>query len=144
MAERNVPREYWSRFCERFSRQHRGWMVTMGLFDTERLDTDSPATAEAPRILGSDVILQGVAAVQNGRGIDLSITAADERDRLARILLHSPVRLRFERASSGAHQGLRIDTATGQTLLIHFRAAARPDLVNGMAETTDQGDDQNA
>jgi hypothetical protein len=60
MIENEIPRERWVEFCDHFTRQHRGWLVAMGVLDTELLQQDAATAAAGTRMLGSDVVLQGL------------------------------------------------------------------------------------
>jgi hypothetical protein len=116
-----IPSRNWVLFLDSFSRQHEGWLASI-------LETHGQE-----KIVGVvDSKLQGI-----------TLSRPDEKWRLHISLLRSdgkpvvhsvpdPLRLIFKRDASGAHQGLEITSGDGRVTVLRFRAAARPETLDGV------------
>jgi hypothetical protein len=116
-----VAPEQWRSFLENFSRQHRGWLVTL----------ESSPQDRSPLALPSDWRLQEVVAPPNAPRGELCIAMSREGEDFLRCL-SSAVRLTLLRDASGADSGLEIASADGSVLTLHFRAAAKPETLDGV------------
>ncbi len=115
------PRE-WMSFLDSFSRQHEGWLASI------------------------EVVTPGgkLIEVVNRRLKGVSIDHADGKQRAyvevgdapGQCLTHvveSPMRIRFKRTQAGAHEGLEIECAGGNTTIVRFRSAMLPEMLDGIA-----------
>lgn len=119
-------------FCDEFSRQHMGWLVTVELAETARLDADPTTAAAAYRSLGHELALQGITAEHRGTTFDITIIAGQGKDRLTHAI-SAPKRVVLEESAAGEHRGLRIDADDGMTTRVRFRVAAVPEALDGLA-----------
>ncbi len=129
MKEQEIPRESWPGFLEGFSREHRGWLATVGVIDTERLRR----ARQAARALVRDAVFHELRL--EGQAEDSLVVETDREGHLATHCADHPTRVYFEEAEGGEHKGVRIDGADGRTLLVEFRTPARPEALDGLADT---------
>jgi len=118
MATRNIPRESWKEFFDGFSRRHQGWLV-----DVEVLGADIGAQLEA-----EDLPLEGISADHQNKDISIALL----RD--GKVIEHfvtKPERVRVEE-EGGAEVAIEIDSSSGPTTIVTFRAAASPEEVDGL------------
>jgi len=118
MATRDIPRESWKEFFGGFSRRHQGWLV-----DVEVLGADIGAQLEA-----EDLPLEGISADHQNKDISIALL----RD--GKVIEHfvtKPERVRVEE-EGGAEVAIEIDSSSGPTTIVTFRAAASPEEVDGL------------
>jgi hypothetical protein len=119
MIAQEIPREQWADFLERFSNQHRGWLVSVEL-----------SVPSGARLDASDVPLERIQlAGSNGEeSIRLALggeTAAHER-------LPNPARLRIERTLGGADTELSIESERGAGLIVRIHSPMLPEDIDGV------------
>lgn len=131
MVRTEIPRDQWHSFCDEFSRLHRGWLVTIGVIDTQLLEASAEARAHA---LTDDLIFQGITEEEKRGHTDLAIAAGEGEFHIAHAV-HEPQHLYLESTEDGAHKGMRIDEADGHTTLLRFRASVPAEALNGLTET---------
>jgi hypothetical protein len=123
MPSRDIPREKWVTFLDSFSRQHERWLVNMEVV-TDGLGVHREVR-EKPLI--------GVSADLKTRGRNtISIIAGDRSDDHVNHIINGPTRVALEETEEGAHKGLRIEAADGETTLLLFRSPASPETVDGI------------
>lgn len=121
MPDLEIPRDEWSRFCDAYSRQHRGWLATIEL---DGRGTAGRLQAE-PRPLG------GVTFDRKGTGAgDIVIFLDGDVDHAMTHTVAHATHLRLEQ-EAGQDRGLRVESEEGTTLL-RFYHPARPDMVDGI------------
>lgn len=111
----------WAPFLDGFSRQHEGWLANISV-------TNGPKEP----IEMSNCRLQGITIQRAGEKFRINISVVDGHSEQ---LIHSvpdPLRLTFKREISGAHEGLEIISADGSVTDLRFRAAARPETLDGV------------
>jgi len=133
MAEAEIPPEQWQSFCNQFSQQHHGWLVTLSVVETKRLETDLGAAESAARPLARDATFQGITAELRDKNIELVLFVGEGPQRISHSV-QQPLRICFAQTRQGAHQGLRIDAADGETTLVRFRTAALLETLDGIAD----------
>ena len=123
MPSRDIPREQWVTFLDSFSRQHEGWLVNVEVV------TDGLGVHKEMR----DKRLIGVSADLKSRGSNaISVIAGDRSDDHLNHIINGATRIALEETEEGAHKGLRIDAADGETTLLLFRSPALPETVDGV------------
>ena len=120
MPIRDVPRDQWPDFLEGFSRRHRAWLTTVD----QSADVVRGGSAEAP--------LGAVTATTQGRDVS-AIEIAFTGDGHIPLRVEHPRILRVRQAGDGAETGLEIVDDQGVSTQVGFRAAVRPDTLDGMA-----------
>jgi hypothetical protein len=114
MSLQRIDRAQWPRVLERFSREHRAWLATVW---EVRGDVEATRADARP--------LRSIAFEEPGR---VAIQFADGSPELR---IESARIVRID-ADEGVERGLEIEAPDGITWL-RFRAAARPDALDGLA-----------
>jgi hypothetical protein len=117
----NVPREEWPEFLEAFSRQHRAWLTTV-----EQPVDNVPTAATEPRPLAA-VKPEG----DQRRVSAIEITFGGDSHGVVRV--ENPTFLRIRKTDDGADRGLEIVDDEGMSTHVRFRAAAVPEMLDGLA-----------
>jgi hypothetical protein len=122
MPTTNVPRDQWPEFLDAFSRQHRAWLTTV-----ERPVGDVMGSGGEPRPLAA------VTSERDGRhvsAIEIAF-AADSSGDIVRV--ENPTAVRVRTTDEGADRGLEIVDEDGVCTRLRFRAAAIPEMLDGLA-----------
>jgi hypothetical protein len=123
MPTREIPRDEWKEFCDRFSREHEGWLATV-----EVLDESVGAQIEA-----EDLPLEGISADPKGSvGKAIEIFLKAEPNRTLTHFVSDPTHLWVLSTDEGAERALEVEAPAGKTIL-RFRSAMRADMVDGIA-----------
>lgn len=131
MLVQEVPQTKWSSFLDRFSRQHRGWLVNLRAGKTE--DDGTGDSLSQPPII-RDAELRDVSWDSDENRIDLVIQPSSDQEKLVRPV-GCPSGVFLQKTEDGSHQGLRIDDEEGKTTLVEFRAPVHPAQLDGLAES---------
>jgi hypothetical protein len=121
MREREIGASEWRRFLDSFSRQHEGWLVTV---------EEMTQAANGSGVEARELPLQGVFMNPNEPSISIAVGRAAD-DHLTHTISR-PARVIVQQSDTGADHGLKIDRQAGPSTQIRFRAAARPDEVDGI------------
>ncbi len=128
-----VPSELWAEFCRNFTRQHRGWLVTVehgaAGGEVRGSDRSSPPIAE----------FRSLELAGNGPRRQLYITTAGRPGAEQLSTVRQPVRIWFEQTQTGGHRGVRIEGSAGETLVLRFRTAPRPETLDGLIAPVHRG-----
>lgn len=108
--EREIPPREWGGFLERFGLRHRAWLASV------------QEGAEHP--------LRSVSAERADGHVDAIVVRFG--DDAPALRLEAPRALRVEQTPAGEEVGLDVETARG-TAKLRFRAAARPEQLDGLA-----------
>jgi hypothetical protein len=124
-STREIPRSQWAGFCDRFSRQHGGWLVTI-----ELLGAETGAQVEV-----RNLPLKGITAEMKNSGPDVIsvVVGSTPREHVAHTVAE-PRRIWVEETQNGAHAALEIESFDDTKTLVRFRSAMRPELVDGLTE----------
>jgi hypothetical protein len=123
MPSRDIPRDEWVTFLDSFSRQHERWLINVEVV------TNGLGAHREIREKG----LIGVSADLKGHGKDtISIIVGDTSEDHVNHIINNPTRVALEATEEGAHKGLRIEAADGETTLLQFRSPALPETVDGV------------
>ncbi len=124
-----VPEADWPDYCETFGRQHHGWLVNLWQVDTQALESDRAGALASGTLLAGNEPLQAVHLAPDGQTLAVEIGPAGT----ARRFTAGPVRRLWRERVDESHEGMRIDQGDGRSLLIEFRAPARPEELDGLA-----------
>lgn len=130
---REIPRAQWQSFCEEFSRSHQGWLATLSTIASDVLLANPEAAEDNIEIAVNEKLFQGITGETRGDKAELFISLGQRPDHITH-RISQPQRIRLEQTAEGAHRGLQIDAANGQTILLHFRAAAQLETLDGLSE----------
>ena len=114
---RLIPEQQWPDFFESFSRRHENWIVYMETFDRE--------TSEQT---GSRILRLKSITTEGGM---IVIVAEDDINEVSQ-LVRTPTRVLLTQSKAGADEGIEID-ADKSLLVLRFRSAALPEVVDGVA-----------
>jgi hypothetical protein len=128
-----IARSEWQQFCEDFSRQHHGWLVSMSQLDTTAVAPDADTGPQRARLFTGHSPLQEVRRGLNDDRFEIMVTVGEGTEETS-FLIENAVAL-FSRRMGDAHQGLRIDSGNGKTTLVEFRSAAVPEALDGLADS---------
>src|SRR5574341_312912 len=121
MRTREIPKQQWQVFCDEFSRQHEGWLVTLEIFGEVGAQTE---TVGLPLI--------GVSVDQKDNENTLSILLGGKSGKHVTHTIVDPARLWIAETETGAHEALKIETNEGEGMLLRFHATALPEMVDGV------------
>ena len=122
MPTQEIQRNEWVSFFDSFSRRHRGWLVTVEIMDPEIGDQTE----------ARDLPLEGITAELNERGPDqIEIIIGNQADRHVTNTVVDPRQLWLKSNDEGADEVLEIK-GENETVLIRFRSAMLPELVDGL------------
>jgi hypothetical protein len=122
MTSREIPRSEWSSFLDGFASQHQGWLANLDW----RQHGDGRVAVFYERPLDQihfDTEGNGRIALVFGRADGPQVTE----------VVDAPTRIRFLETTPGAHAGLEIESANGTELVMRFRSAMPPEMVDGIA-----------
>ena len=122
MPTMDVPAREWSDFLESFSLRHRAWLATIedaGGGRNEHGAKPMPLAAVTPEREGPRV-----------RAIEISFTPESGA---AAVRIDNPTAVRLRQTDAGADRALEIVDGAGHCIRIAFRAAAVPEMVDGVA-----------
>lgn len=123
MKTREIPKEEWTQFFDRFSRQHEGWLITMEIFRSDIGDqvqecelTFQGITDEWDEVSGNSIF------VMTGSSPDAHMTHNVE----------FPTHVSLQQTEDGAEAALFIKSADGTTQCLRFRSPMLPEWVDGV------------
>jgi hypothetical protein len=122
MALKEIPRHEWKEFFESFSSRHQGWFVKL-----QWAGTGPGADAEV-----QEQPLESITADLDGGEDKVSVTLGPGPDTLRLCTVPRPSRVQLQQTAEGADQALQIDSADGTTMLVRFRSAMLPEMVDGI------------
>jgi len=107
-----IPRKEWALFCRRFARDHKGSRITV----------DLPLFGNRGTcVLVNHVPLENIAALRDGKNVEIAITAGDENRRLVH-RVRNPEVLQLARTGEGDRPGLEFLGANGQKMILRLEA----------------------
>lgn len=116
-----IGRDQWISFLDSFSREHEGWRVN--------IEVEDPAMGSQTQ--STDMPLQGISAdTKGGREHDIAIIVGQEHNPALTHIIPRATHLRLMHTDGGAEEALQIESEAGDTTIIRFRAAMRPETVN--------------
>ena len=122
MTTQEIPRDDWSQFLDKFSRQHEGWLTTLEVFAT-----DLGAQVEVRERPFEGITL--ASSVNGPEAIAISLGKSPE-DHLTHTIA-KPKRVWLEQTSAGANVALEIESQDETKTLLRFRSALPPEMVDG-------------
>jgi hypothetical protein len=121
-GDAEVEPKDWISFLDGFSRQHEGWLASIEI--------------ATPGVKQTEVVnrrLKGV-SIDHAHGRQRAyVEMGDTPDQSLVHVIESPRRIRFKRTRTGAHEGLEIESADGSTMIVRFRSAMLPEMIDDIA-----------
>lgn len=120
MNTKEIIRNEWAGFFEMFSKQHEGWLASLEIFGD-----DVAAQTEAV-----ELPFEGISFDAEAESLLISFgkTAADHISHT----VERPRRVWLRQTPEGADDSLEIEEHGTQKTLLRFRAAVRPEFVDGI------------
>jgi hypothetical protein len=128
-----IPEDQWPEFCKGFSREHHGWLVNLRCVNTDQLGRDRSAAFENGNVLADGLPLQEVRENRKDDTTEFMVTVGEGAEEVS-IPVPDMIRL-YNEKSADAHKGLRLDSGDGSSTLVEFRVAAKPEMLDGLAES---------
>ena len=123
MPTQEIPREEWTAFFDRFSRQHEGWLSTLEVFAP-----DIGAQQEA-----HDLTLEGITATSNKTGSEtIAISLGRSPEDHVTHTITEPTRIWLEQTSQGANAAVEFESADEVKTLLSFRSTLPAEMVDGV------------
>jgi hypothetical protein len=122
MATREIPRDEWLPFFDSFSREHEGWLSTIEILDAEL----------GAQIAASEQPLAGITADLKASDVISILVGAPSGAHIAH-MIRTPTHVHVKETAEGAHEALHIESSSGATTLLRFRASVAPGLLDGLA-----------
>lgn len=130
MKSTNIVPDQWQRFCEDFSRQHRGWLVTTSILERSSHVPAADIDESRAHRTARDLPFGGLSLEPNRR--DLMLLLGEGKLHVTEHIT-DVIRIGLLETDEGAHAGLRIDKSNDTGVLLRFRVAARPESLDGVA-----------
>ncbi len=131
MASERIPNSRWGEFCDRFSRQHEGWLVTLEV--AEARSGPRPG-GHRRRTVAHDMPLRGVTFdPREGLEDEVSVILGEGPREHYTHIIHAPRRISFARTRAGADEALEIDSDASGLTRVKFRTPSPPEVVDGTA-----------
>ncbi len=126
MPAQEIPREEWPRFCDSFTRQHRGVLATIVI-----ARPGEPLDIEVSNLPLQDVSLD--TQDENSVGVYIMVGKPGE-GRLTHFTAQV-TRLLFDMSEAGEHAGLTLEGADGVQTRVRFRVPFLPETLDGLMIT---------
>jgi hypothetical protein len=123
MATREIPRSEWPDFLDSFSRQHRGWLITIEVLDAR----------VGAQVQVREQPLAGVTAEMRGGDASVSVLIGRAADVHLTHTIRDPAHIRLKETEAGAREALQIESEDGAMTLLRFRSVIPAELVDGVA-----------
>jgi len=120
MREVEIPETQWRQFCDQFTVQHYGWLVNVSQVDGGPSAADGGGSRSPVRIFPRSRPLQQLREGEQGAHAELMVTVGEGKEQTS--LLIEDVTSLYSREIDKTQRGLRIDSGTGITTLLEFRA----------------------
>lgn len=111
MGSTEIPREKWVGFFDEFSKQRKGWVVTV-----EVLGADLGDQEEA-----NGLPLVGISADVRDRENRITIMVGDRPDAHLTRIINNPKRVWVKMPEEAAHEALEVEDEDGTRTLVSFR-----------------------
>jgi hypothetical protein len=128
MNTRKISIDEWGRFCDTFSREHHGWLVSVAVTDAI---PDDAGELRPAKMLAQNLPLQEVREAQTDSEAEIMITVGEGVEETS-FLVENVAEL-YENTEADKDIGMRIDSINNSTTVLQFRAAAEPEELDGLA-----------
>lgn len=130
MATQEIPREEWTTFFDRFSKQHEGWRVSLEVFGPE-IGAQQEANA---------LPFEGITVASHGKEpITIAISLGKAPEDHVTHTIAGPKHVWLQQTSEGADEALEIESEDGAKTLLRFRSAVLPEMVDGVVSSKATG-----
>jgi hypothetical protein len=130
ITTRKVSDDDWANFCDTFSREHHGWLVSVEVASPER---GGARELMAPKLLAQNLPLQEVREAQHNGDAEIMITVGEGADETSFLVEH--VAALFETSEAEKDTGMRIDSTNNTSTMLQFRVPATPQDLDGISRS---------
>lgn len=127
MKTKEIPKNEWREFFDRFSRQHEGWLVTL-----EILSAEIGAQVEERELAFEGIVDES----DENQGNEIMLMLGAKPDAHITHSINDPVQVSLEQTGAGADAALAIKSADGTTALLRFRSPILPEMVDAFVIPT--------
>ena len=125
MKTKEIPKNEWPKFLDNFSRQHKGWLVTLEIFGTDF----------GAQVQEHELAFEGIVdEVDETHGNQIVIMVGETPDDHITHSIARPIQVSLEQTDEGAHAVLAIKSADGVMALMRFRSQMLPEIVDGLVD----------
>ena len=125
MKTKSIPRSEWPKFFDSFSRKHEGWLATLEIFAT-----DIGAQVEERELAFEGIVNESEEALGN----QIIIMMGAKPDDHITHTIARPTDVSLEQTDEGADVALAIKSEAGALVLLRFRSAMLPEMIDGVVE----------
>src|SRR6266545_2055308 len=122
MSTQEIPRDEWTTFLEKYSRQHEGWLATLEVFAP-----DIGAQEEA-----SEMPLEGISVASGNDADAIAINLGKTPEDHVTHTVTKPEHVWLDQTSEGAKTALEIESGDDTKTLLRFRSALPPEMADGV------------
>jgi hypothetical protein len=122
---RDVPINEWPQFLQDFSRGHRAWLATV--------DKLSPGAAHPDDVVVERPLRSITPEVRANRVVSIEIRFQEDSHAREAVRIDAPTGVRVDETSQGTARGIEVVDENGDRTRVHFRAAPRPEMLDGVA-----------
>jgi uncharacterized protein DUF5335 len=124
MQTKQIPKNEWPSFLDRFSREYEGWLVNLEVFNPEI----------GAQVEETGLPLEGLTDEWDEvKDNTIMIMAGNTPENHITHSINRPTEISLEQSDEGADAALSIKSADGTTALLSFRAVVLPDTVDAVA-----------
>ena len=124
MKTREIPKNEWSGFFDRFSQKHEGWLVNLEIFSEEI----------GAQVEQRELALAGITDEWDEiKGNTIMIMIGGKTDEHVTHSIACPTQVSLEQTDGGADAALAIKSGDGATTLLKFRSPVLPEMVDAVA-----------
>jgi hypothetical protein len=123
MTMQQIPRQEWAAFFYAFSREHRGWLVTLEVFEA----------GKGGYVKARELPLADVAFDTEETADQITISLYDALEGHIDHRLSAPKQIRLDTGrEGGGDRALEIETIVGETVILRFGAPVRARTLEGV------------
>ena len=124
MQTKQIPKNEWPSFLDRFSRQYQSWLVNLEIFNPEI----------GAQVEETGLALEGLTEEWDEvKGNTITIMTGNTPDSHITHSINNPTEVSLEQTDEGADAALSIKSADGTTALLSFRATVLPEMADAAA-----------
>ena len=129
MKTREIPKEEWTQFFDRFSRKHEGCLITMEIFGDEI----------GAQVQDRELTFQGITDEWDEvSGNTITVMTGGKTDEYITHNIDLPTEVSLEQTDDGDDLAIAIKSADATTALLRFRSPMLPEWIDGVVPSVTQ------
>jgi len=121
IENRIIEKKRWFEFLDRFSRQHKNWLVTVGVTESSGAQT----------VFAENARLNNIYEAKGEIAVAIEPPPSHDSRKITPIHIGSPHKIILRQVDDRTHKGLTIESDHGTRLHLEFRSTKPPEMVNG-------------